>query len=178
MCGDGGERWVEGAALDGYHAETKTFFQYHCCYWHGYPKCFPNNRKRYIFGKDRSLEIVFKITLRRTRDHRKAGYNVIEAWQCETEKKKTKPFPKSTQEPTSTRFCTISNLSWTAADGHAHIRERTLAHLGEHRGHSRARAHAHLRKGPRGINPQVHGGVGEVGRKHPEKGGERVHAQR
>lgn len=65
-------------------------------------------------------------------------------------KKKTKPFPKSTQEPTSTRFCTISNLSWTAADGHAHIRERTLAHLGEHRGHSRARAHAHLRKGPRG----------------------------
>lgn len=84
MCGHGGERWVEGAALDGYHAETKTFFQYHCCYWHGYPKCFPNNRKRYIFRKDRFL---FKITLRRTRDHRKAGYNVIEAWQCETEKK-------------------------------------------------------------------------------------------
>ena len=40
MCGYGGERWIEGAPVDGYHHhhETKTIFPHHGCHWHGCPK--------------------------------------------------------------------------------------------------------------------------------------------
>jgi len=31
MCGHGGERWISGAPVDGYHPKTKTIFQYHGC---------------------------------------------------------------------------------------------------------------------------------------------------
>ena len=40
VCGHGGERWIEGAPVDGYHHhhETKTIFPHHGCHWHGCPK--------------------------------------------------------------------------------------------------------------------------------------------
>ena len=44
MCGHGGERWIEGAPVDGYHHKTKTIFQYHGCPWHGCRGCFPGMR--------------------------------------------------------------------------------------------------------------------------------------
>jgi len=50
MCGHGGERWINGAPVDGYHLETKTIFQYHGCPWHGCRRCFPQERER-IIGK-------------------------------------------------------------------------------------------------------------------------------
>ena len=41
LCGHGGERIILRAPVDGYHPPTRTVFQYHGCYWHGCPKCFP-----------------------------------------------------------------------------------------------------------------------------------------
>ena len=47
---NGGEQKVitPGKAMfgDGYDAETKTVYEFHGCFFHGCPKCFPNHRQR------------------------------------------------------------------------------------------------------------------------------------
>ena len=101
MCGHGGERWVEGAPVDGYHHKTKTIFQYHGCPWHGCRSCFPQQRGKIIGKGDKTLEERFKATTERTEKLRKAGYMVIEVWECEVgwikdidhPKEETKSYP-------------------------------------------------------------------------------------
>ena len=84
MSGDGGERWIEHAPVDGYNPETMTVFQYHGCYWHGCRrKCYPNDRDRLIDRNEKTREDLFKATKRCTGYLRKAGYHVVEAWACE-----------------------------------------------------------------------------------------------
>ena len=58
-------------------------FQYHGCYWHGCPKCYPYDRDRIIDRDDKTRKDLYKATKRRTAYLRKAGYRVIEAWACE-----------------------------------------------------------------------------------------------
>ena len=82
-CGHGGERYVNGASVDGYNHETKTVFQYHGCHWHGCRKCFSHDRNRIITHHDQTREDRFKATVERTHKLRAAGYHVIEAWSCE-----------------------------------------------------------------------------------------------
>ena len=79
-CGHGGERWVERAPVDGYNHETRTVFQYHGCHWHGYRKCYPNDRNKIVAHNNQT-------TVERTEALRAAGYQVIEAWSCEVGKK-------------------------------------------------------------------------------------------
>jgi len=101
MCGHGGERWIEGAPLDGYPHKTKTIFQYHGCPWHGCRRCFPQQRDKIIGKGDKTLEERFKATTERTAKLRKASYQVIEAWGCEVgwikdidhPKEETKSYP-------------------------------------------------------------------------------------
>ena len=96
------------------------------------PNAFPNDQKKItgMFCKDRSLKVVYKMTLCHPRDLWKAGRNILEAWQCETEKIKDKiPF-KTYTNLTPMQFCTIWNPSWTAARGRSqwpcsHIRTFT-----------------------------------------------------
>ena len=38
-CGHGGGRWVEGAAVDEFHAASKTVFQFHGFLFYGCQKC-------------------------------------------------------------------------------------------------------------------------------------------
>jgi len=66
MCGHGGERWVEGAPVDGYNHATKTVFQYHGCHWHGCRKCFPQDRNKIIDHGDQTRERRLKATMKRT----------------------------------------------------------------------------------------------------------------
>ena len=40
MCGHGGERWVAGDSVDGFHLAIKIVFQYHGCHFHGCPNAF------------------------------------------------------------------------------------------------------------------------------------------
>lgn len=59
--------------VDGYDAETKTVCEFHGCYYHGCNNCFKN-------------------TQRKTEMLRRAGYTVIEKWECAFNKdKKTDP---------------------------------------------------------------------------------------
>jgi len=101
MCGHSGERWIEGAPVDGYHNKTKTIFQYHGCPWHGCRRCFPQEHDKIIGKGDKTLEERFKATTEHTATLRKAGYQVIEAWECEVgwikgivhPKEETKSYP-------------------------------------------------------------------------------------
>ena len=76
MCGQGGERWIEGAPVEGYSPETKKVFQYHGCNWHGCPKCFPDNRYQRIQKGKLSHHENFVNTKKRTEALRAAGYKV------------------------------------------------------------------------------------------------------
>ena len=100
MSGHGGERWIEKRPVDGYNHEKNLVLQYHGCYWHGCPKCYPD-RNKIIDRGDKTREDLFQATMRRTAYLRKAGYKVIECWGCEVGDKyveqlpevKTKSFP-------------------------------------------------------------------------------------
>ena len=98
MCGHGGERHVLGAPVDGFDPNTGTVFQFHGCWWHGCPRCFGDRGRIIRYGKTRDQ--LYASTIARTEALRKAGYRVIEKWQCQYEKtnepcpkKQTKSYP-------------------------------------------------------------------------------------
>ena len=98
MCGHGGERHVLGAPVDGFEPKTCTVFQFHGCWWHGCPRCFTDRGRKICQGKTR--DELYAATIARTRALRKAGYRVIEKWECQYKKtnepsltKKTKSYP-------------------------------------------------------------------------------------
>ena len=97
-CGHGGERYILGARVDGYHPETKTVFQFHGCFWHGCLQCYPDERKGLIRQKTKQGNVIIRrdsqgqplrrkdaygLTLQRTKHLRDAGYTVVEKWEHE-----------------------------------------------------------------------------------------------
>ena len=88
-CGHGGERFIKGVPVDGCHPETKTFFQFHGCHWHGCIHCFPNPEQRTEVirsdknGKETTREIAYLKTLARSDEIRNLGYNLVERWEHE-----------------------------------------------------------------------------------------------
>ncbi len=99
-CGHGGERWVAGGFVDGFQYETKTVFQYHGCWWHGCPSCYPEERNKIVFHKEKTLEDAYQATLKRTNFLKEKGFEVKEIWECQDSVRKkffiktfTKTFP-------------------------------------------------------------------------------------
>ena len=88
-CGHGGERFVGGATVDGYHSETITVFQFHGCFWHGCIKCFPNpERRSEVIHVDKNnnkmtRDDAYQKTLKRSELIRFLGYNLVERWEHE-----------------------------------------------------------------------------------------------
>jgi len=76
MCGHGGERWILGAPVDGYHHKSGTVFQYQGCWWHGCRQRFPDKSKEIADGKTRKE--AYTATEARTKALREAGYRVTE----------------------------------------------------------------------------------------------------
>ena len=100
MSGQGGERWVENAPVDGYNHKKKLVLQYHRCYWHGCRKCYPDREKIIARGGGKTREEKYQATKRRTEQLKKAGYKVIERWACEVRGKKEKlPKPQTKSYP-------------------------------------------------------------------------------
>ena len=89
-CGHGGERFIKGSPVDGYHPETKTVFQFHGCHWHGCIKCFPNPEQRTEVirvgknGKQTTRELAYIKTLARSEQIRHLGYNLVARWEHES----------------------------------------------------------------------------------------------
>lgn len=92
MCAHGGEQRIERAPVDGYDPTTKTVFQYHGCYWHGCPRCYPD-RETVIDRNNVAPEARYKATVGSTRVLRQAGY-MIEVWACEVPQT-NEPLPKA-----------------------------------------------------------------------------------
>ena len=126
LCGHGGERWILGAPVDGYDPKSETIFQYHGCRWHGCRRCFADRGTITAHGKNR--EELYTATVERTRALRKAGYRVIEKWECADIKtketnpeKQTKTYPHaifydfeafqdSTRRKEATDYLTYENV--------------------------------------------------------------------
>ena len=97
-CGHGGERYILGARVHGYHPETKTIFQFHGCFWHGCKQCYPDERKGFVQQKTKQGNVItrrdsqgqpmkrkdaYGLTLMRTKFLRDLGYTVVEKWEHE-----------------------------------------------------------------------------------------------
>lgn len=70
--------------VDGFDEETNTVYEFHGCFYHGCKICFKHSRevKRNCY-KDRTVSEVYEATERKTEMLRRAGYQVLEKWECE-----------------------------------------------------------------------------------------------
>ena len=54
--------------LDGYCAETNTAYEFHGCYWHGCPICFPIQRRQLKHARtDQSMDELLALTIKKRR---------------------------------------------------------------------------------------------------------------
>ena len=78
---NGGEVRVEGRLVDGLYGE-KHVYQFHGCFWHGCPSCFPNRSTVNSVNQCTMNELYQKTEL--FTSHLKGkGYTVNEKWECE-----------------------------------------------------------------------------------------------
>ena len=75
-----------GEFVDGLITTTThhTVFEFLGCLWHGCPKCFKQQRWRTKGANaDRSLEELYEATQAKLERLRRAGFQVVVAWECE-----------------------------------------------------------------------------------------------
>lgn len=83
---NGGEVELCGARVDGFDHDNKTVYQYHGCLWHGCPKCYDGE---FINPMNKtSCDDLLQKTKDRTKRLERAGYTVIEEWECKWVKTK------------------------------------------------------------------------------------------
>ena len=67
-------------SVDGFDLQTNTIFQYHGCYWHGCPNCFPNRLK--TNRKKKTYQECYALTNKLKKECIELDYNYIELWEC------------------------------------------------------------------------------------------------
>ena len=84
LCGHGGERWIEGAPVDGYDPVKKTVYQFHGCHWHGCLSCYSTETKRkLVVCNSGTREQNYEKTLEREAQIREASYDLVVRWEHE-----------------------------------------------------------------------------------------------
>ena len=87
---NGGEQTVRTAVtsyfVDGYDPLTRTVYEFHGCLYHGCPRCYPNRQAKHYATPDRTVEELYQATLAKRMVLLRAGYTVIEQWECEWDK--------------------------------------------------------------------------------------------
>ena len=69
--------------VDGYDPHTGTAYEFHGCYWHGCPTCFPvRDKQHYKLGEQTSRDL-YEETLKKEGILREQGYTVHVMWECE-----------------------------------------------------------------------------------------------
>lgn len=92
--------------VDGYDPITKTVYEFHGCEYHGWRKCKPNNRQSKTFHHpDRTVEDIYQATQTKTDLLEKAGYTVIEMWECDFRK-----HLKQNEE----LLAVVNNMTWVS----------------------------------------------------------------
>ena len=84
---NGGEQTVRTIVhtyfVDGYDPLTCTVYEFHGCLYHGCSRCYPSRRAKHYAVPDRSVEELYQATLSKRMALLRAGYTVIEMWECE-----------------------------------------------------------------------------------------------
>ena len=74
---------VDSYFADGHASLTRTVCEFHGCLYHGCPPCYPSRRAKHYAVPDRSVEELYQATLSKRMALLRAGYTVIEMWECE-----------------------------------------------------------------------------------------------
>ena len=93
-AGNAGEYRIPGTHfhVDGFDGTTNTVYEFHGCFWHGCPRCYPNRHETHLRHYDRTMQDVYETTQQRIQQLREQGYNVVEMWECDwTHLKDTSP---------------------------------------------------------------------------------------
>ncbi|CAH3126339.1 unnamed protein product, partial [Porites lobata] len=84
---NGGEQSVRTSVdshfVDGYDPVTRTVYEFHGCLYHGCPRCYPARNAKHYATPDRTVEELYQATLSKRTALLRAGYTVIEMWECE-----------------------------------------------------------------------------------------------
>ena len=84
---NGGEQTIRTADkiyfVDGYDHVTHTAYEFHGCFYHGCPSCYPNRDVKNYATPDRTVEELYQATLAKRMALLRAGYKVIEHWECQ-----------------------------------------------------------------------------------------------
>lgn len=75
--------------IDGYNPQTRTVYEFHGCFFHGCPRCFPNRRTPIRAHDGKTMHDLYQHTLARDRAIQQAGYNLVTQWECEWNQLKT-----------------------------------------------------------------------------------------
>ncbi|KAL6416990.1 hypothetical protein ACFW04_013047 [Cataglyphis niger] len=84
-------RTIDGTRVDGYYETSDTsgttqrhVLQFHGCFWHECPSCFPLNRDRAISSSDckDTIDSRYERTLAISWRLRQRKYSVMEKWEC------------------------------------------------------------------------------------------------
>ena len=97
---NGGEQSVRTIAnnyfVDGYDPLTRTVYEFHGCLYHGCPRCYPNRQAKHYATPDRTVEELYQATICKRMALLRAGYTVIEMWECDWKKQvDTNPLVKN-----------------------------------------------------------------------------------
>ena len=74
--------------VDGFHASSKSVFQFHACKLHGCPKCLPDRETVVLQGK--TVARLFPEMQWRTENTRVEGFTVLEKWEAFGDKNQRK----------------------------------------------------------------------------------------
>ena len=74
---------VNSYFVDGYDPLTRTVYEFHRCLYHGCPRCYPNRQAKHYATPDRTVEELYQATLSKRMALLRAGYTVIEMWECD-----------------------------------------------------------------------------------------------
>lgn len=81
---NGGEFLVPGTNIrvDGYHARSRTIFEFHGDAFHGNPALYARNSKPNPYS-DKTAAQLYRATMSRERQLRALGYNVVTVWESD-----------------------------------------------------------------------------------------------
>ena len=83
--GNASEYHVPGTTfpVDGFCQETNTVYEFHGCFWHGCPKCFPVRNEHHLRLCNRTMDDAHKKTQQKMKQLPAKGYRIEEMWECE-----------------------------------------------------------------------------------------------
>ncbi|KAG8240167.1 hypothetical protein J437_LFUL019381, partial [Ladona fulva] len=79
-AGNGREARILRRKVDGLH--EKIVFEFHGCFFHGCPSCFPNRSESIANSPHETMGTRYEATVKKTERLRENGYEVVEMWEC------------------------------------------------------------------------------------------------